>query len=177
MHHDKGAAKKAAPFSFQALMPTNFERMIQLADEFFQTKNDPAQLSITEEVMDRLQRLHPATLSDYDDGNGPVVWILLIPTTAELERQFVSGEIGEKELLDLTPVAGPYQSIYLCSALVLPEFRGKGLAKRVALESIKSIAKDHPIKSLFFWAFSREGAGLAEVLARETGLPLSKRPE
>jgi len=158
-------------------MPTNFERMIRLAEEFFETKNDPAQISVTEQVMDHLHKLHPATLSEFDDGNGPVVWILLIPTTMPLMERFIAREISEKKLLDLTPLAVPYEAIYLCSALVLPEYRGKGLAKRIASGAIRSITKDHPISSLFYWAFSREGAGLAESLAKETGLPLLMRPE
>jgi hypothetical protein len=151
--------------------------MIQLADEFFKTKNDPTQISVTEEVIGHLQMLHPATLSEYDDGDGPVVWILLIPTTALLMKQFIAKEISEKELLDLTPLVAPYESIYLCSALVLPEYRRKGLAKRIASASIRSIMKDCPISSLFYWAFSREGTGLAETLSAETGLPLYERRE
>lgn len=157
-------------------MESNLDRMIHLAEEFFQTKNDPAQLSVTEDVMDRLRVLHPATLSEFDDGNGPVVWILLIPTTSRLMERFIGETIGEKELLEKTPAAGPYEAIYLCSALVLPEYRGRGLAIKTALGAIRAIMKDHPVKALFTWAFSREGAGLAQALAHETGLPLLERP-
>ena len=67
----------------------NLERMIQLADEVFATKSDPNQLDINEEVLDHLRKIHPATVSEHDDGNGPVAWILLIPTTLELMNQFI----------------------------------------------------------------------------------------
>jgi hypothetical protein len=33
---------------------SNFERMLQLADEVFATKNDPNQLDVNEEVMEHL---------------------------------------------------------------------------------------------------------------------------
>ena len=102
-------------------MTSNLERMIRLAEEFFATKNDPAQISVNDEVMARVREIHPASLAEHDDGNGPVAWVLLIPTTSELMNRFIAKEITEKELLAKTPVRGTYDAIYLCSALVLPE--------------------------------------------------------
>ncbi|MFE3871064.1 hypothetical protein ACFX5F_07495 [Flavobacterium sp. ZS1P70] len=46
--------------------------MLQLADEVFAVKNDPEQLDVNQEVLERLMRIHPATVSEYDDGNDPV---------------------------------------------------------------------------------------------------------
>ncbi len=157
-------------------MPTNLERMIRLAEEFFETKNDPSQLSVTEEVIERLQKIHPATLSQQTEGDGPVAWILLVPTAQDLMQRFLTKRINEQELLDLTLPGIHYDAVYLCSALVLPEFRGKGIAGRITVDAIRAIQKDHPIRSLFFWEFSPEGAGLAEAVGRETGLPVLKRP-
>ena len=155
---------------------SNFERMIQLADEVFAAHNDPAQLEVDEAVMRRLERIHPATLSEHVEGDGPVVWILLIPTTKELMDRFVAEEISETELLNKTPLKGKYDALYLCSALVLPEWRKKGLATKVGLEAIKQIRADHPIQYLFTWNFSAEGASLAYNAAKHEGLPLLKRP-
>ena len=158
-------------------MISNLERMIHLADEFFATKNDPTQISMTTEVMERLRRLHPATLTEERDGSGPVAWILLIPTTNDLMKRFIAKQINEQELLESTPLQGVYEAIYLCSALVLPEHSRKGLAKRLTCAAIKSIQVDHPIKYLFYWSFSPEGARLAASVARDLGLPLYKGPE
>jgi hypothetical protein len=157
-------------------MANNFERMIQLAGEVFAAHNDPTQLDVDEEVMKKLQRLHPATLSDYEEGGGPVVWILLIPTTIDLMHRFVKGEISETELLNNTPLDIPYHALYLCSALVLPEYRHKGLATKVGLEAIQHIRNDHPIEYLFTWSFSKEGADLARLAANMEGLKLLERP-
>ena len=154
---------------------SNFERMIQLANDVFATKTDPEQLDISEKVIERLQKLHPSTLSEYNDGNGPVVWILLIPTSTELMNRFIKKEISEKELFELTPVNSSYDALYLCSAMVLEEFRGKGIAKRLTLEAIKNIRKTNPIKTLFVWPFSKEGDLLAASIAKSCGLPLLKR--
>ncbi len=149
--------------------------MIQLADEVFATKSDPNQLDINEEVLNHLRAIHPATISEYDDGNGPVAWILLIPTTTELMNQFVEGSISEKQLYELTPLYTKYEALYLCSAMVLEEYRRKGIAKRLTLSAVEDICNDHPIKSLFVWTFSKEGLLGAQSLARETSLPLLQR--
>lgn len=156
---------------------SNFERLIQLADEVFAVKNDPSQLDVNPEVLDRLQKMHPATVSAHDVGNGPVAWVLLIPTTIDLMNRFLAKDISEKELFNLTPLNIPYDAIYLCSALVLDEYRRKGITKKLALTAIEKIRKNHPLKAAFVWAFSPEGDLAAETIARLAGLPLYKRVE
>ena len=92
-------------------------------------------------------------------------------------ERFITKVTNEQELLEGTPLQGEYDALYLCSALVLPEHRGKGLAKRLTCRAIRFIEADHPIKYLFYWAFSPEGVRLASSVALELGLPLYKRPE
>ena len=154
---------------------SNFERMIELSDEVFSSRTDPDQLNVNEKVMEHLQLIHPDTISEYDEGNGPVCWILCIPTTLQLMRQFISKKISERELYELTPLNTKYEAIYMCSALLLEEFRGKGIAHSIAIKALESIQKDHPIKALFFWAFSKEGEKLAAKISSVMDLPLYKR--
>ncbi|MFA6455863.1 MAG: hypothetical protein WCW40_03495 [Bacteroidota bacterium] len=162
-------------------MTNNFERMIQLAEEFFATKNDPSQLTITEEVMEQLRSIHPATMGEVANEQGPIAWTIVIPTTRRIQEQFLNGEIGESELLELTLRTRErylkYTSIYLCSALTLPEFRAKGLAKKLVCDSIREIQKEHPIDGLFVWAFSEEGKKLARNVSVLTTLPLFEYKE
>ena len=96
--------------------------------------------------MEHLQLIHSDTISEYDDGNGPVCWILCIPTTLDLMNKFINKEISERELYELTPLNTKYEAIYLCSALLLEEFRGKGIAQRLGVSAIENIKIDHPIK-------------------------------
>ena len=154
---------------------TNFERMIALSDEVFSSRTDPDQLNVNEKVMEHLQLIHPDTISEYDDGNGPVCWILCIPTTLDLMNQFINKEISERELYELTPLNAKYEAIYLCSALLLEEFRGKGIAQRLGIKAIENIKKDHSIKALFTWSFSKEGEKLSEKVTGLMDLPLYKR--
>ena len=91
-------------------------------------------------------------------------------------QEFIAARITEQQLLDLTPLDSKYEAIYLCSALVLPEFRQKGIAKRLTRDAIKAIRADHPVRYLFFWNFSPEGARLAAKIAEEEQLTLMDRP-
>lgn len=154
---------------------SNFEKMIDLADEVFSSRTDPNQLNVDEAVIQRLMQLNPSTVSEYIEGDGPVVWILVIPTTAQLMERFLVNEISEKELFELTPPGIKYDALYLCSAMVLEAFRRKGIAKKLTIAAIENIQKDHNIKTLFVWPFSKEGDALAEYIALQTGLPLRKK--
>jgi ribosomal protein S18 acetylase RimI-like enzyme len=162
---------------FLPMALSNFERMIQLADEVFAVKSDPNQLDVNEEVLDHLRKIHPATVSEYDDGHGPVAWVLVIPTTLILMHRFLKGEISEKELYEQTPLNIIYDTIYLCSAMVLEEYRRKGIARRLTTAAIEMIRKDHPIQFLFVWSFSKEGKQSAESIARAVSLPLFHRED
>jgi ribosomal protein S18 acetylase RimI-like enzyme len=154
---------------------SNFERMLQLADDVFAVKNDPDQLDVNQDVLEHLRRIHPATVSEFDDGHGPVAWVLLIPTTLVLMDQFLSQSISEKELYEQTPLDAAYEAIYLCSAMVLDEYRRKGIARQLTLKAIDSIRKDHPIKTIFVWSFTTEGDMTADTISQITSLPLLKR--
>ncbi|MBV5313382.1 MAG: GNAT family N-acetyltransferase [Prolixibacteraceae bacterium] len=153
----------------------NYQRLIKLADEVFAVKSDPSQLDVDQDVLIRLKKIHPATISEYNEGNGPCAWVLLIPTTLGLMNRFLANEISEKELYELTPLKAKYDAIYLCSALVLDEYRRKGITKQLALKAIEKMRKKHPLRAAFVWAFSPEGDKAAEMIAQLAGLPLYKR--
>jgi hypothetical protein len=90
-------------------------------------------------------------------------------------EEFVAEQINERELLEKTPIGASYESVYLCSALVLPEHRRKGLARGLAIDAVRSILEDHPIQCLFSWPFSAEGERLSKSIARGLNLPLRQR--
>lgn len=156
-------------------MPSNYERLLQLAEDAFAVRNDPAQLDVDEGVLVRLRQLHPAAVSEETDAHGPVAWVLLIPTTAELMEAFLARRITEKELFARTPEGAVYDAVYLCSALVLPEFQRQGITRRLVLDALTRMRKDHPVRTLFVWTFSREGRLAAEGIARAAALPLRER--
>ena len=165
-----------SPYS-SYMSKSNLERMIQLAGDIFDARNDPDQLDVDEQVIARLKSLHPYTVSEYDDGNGPVAWVLLIPTTARIMNLFLEGDISERELFDMTLPGEKYDSLYLCSAMVLEEYRRQGITKKLILNAITEIMKVHAIRALYVWTFSKEGELAAEALSKLLGLPLFKRKD
>jgi hypothetical protein len=150
----------------------NFSRMLSLIDEVFDTRKDPNQLQVNQQVMKKLEKIHLATLSEFADENGPVIWVLVIPTTTTVMNDFLSGKISEKDILAKTKPGEKYTCIYLCSVTTLPEYRGKGKSKKLCLQAINAIRKDNPIEALFVWPFTKEGEKLAASLAKECKLPL-----
>ncbi|MGV9013731.1 MAG: hypothetical protein ACOH13_14150 [Flavobacteriales bacterium] len=153
----------------------NYERLIQLAEDSFAAHDDPQQLVVTPEVLARLRCLHPATVSERTEADGPVAWVLLLPTTLALMEQWLAGTITEKELYEQTPDQGPYEAVYLNSALVLEEYRGRGISKELTIAALEDIRQDHPVKALFNWPFSPQGAAVAQAVAKHVGLPMHVR--
>lgn len=123
----------------------NYARLMQLAEEVFAMHEDPTQLQVDQAVLEHLRLLHPATVSERADADGPIAWVLLIPTTTELMEAFVAGELTEQALYDRTPLDAEYDAVYLCSAMVLEESRRAGLAKQMTLDALEQIRKDHQI--------------------------------
>lgn len=156
-------------------MQDKMKRMLQLVGDFFDVKNDPEQLSMTDEVRKKLLQLHPYSMLEYNEGDGPIVWILIIPVKEATMNLFLKGEISEGKLLDNTLPGEKYDALYLCSASVLPEYRRKGLAQKITVDAITEIRKEHNIKALFYWSFSPEGDALASSIAAAVKLPLYKR--
>lgn len=149
--------------------------MMQIIDEVFDTRNDPQQIQVNEEARKKLISIHPAVFSEYNEGNGPCIWTLLIPTTEAIMNLFVTGKITEQELLEQTQPGGKYDVIYLCSVTALPEYRGKGLSLKLCSDAIRKICKDHPVKYLLVWPFTEQGNQLAEKLSKKFHLSLKKR--
>lgn len=152
----------------------NFQRMLTLIDEVFATRNDPDQIQVNQKQLKKLQNIHPATLSELENEDGPAIWILIIPTTKDIMNDFLQHKISEKELLAKTKAGDSYDCVYLCSATTLPEYRGKGETKKLCIAAIRSVCNTHPIKTLFVWPFTKEGELLAAKAAKECGLELLK---
>jgi hypothetical protein len=155
--------------------PSNYQRLIKLAEDVFDMRNDPEQLQVDENIIEGLKHIHPATVSEYADENGPIAWLLVIPTTREVMEKFINKQVSEMELFQLTTGGKSFEALYLCSALVLPEYQRKGIIKGMVLKAIEDINKGHHIKALYVWAFSKEGELAAEAIAKLTGMPLFRR--
>jgi hypothetical protein len=149
--------------------------MLKIANEVFGSRNEPGQLQVNDEVMKKLKRLHPAAVIQHCMDDGPITWLLLIPTTVKLMEQFVQMKISEQELLEYTPLNANYDALYLCSVMTLPEYRNAGHTKAIVTSAIEQVRASYPIRFLFVWPFSMAGAQLATEVAMQVKLPLLKR--
>lgn len=154
---------------------SNFERMLALAESQFDTRNDPNQLDVNENIISQLLEIHPSAVIEKDDGDGPVTWIILIPTKKSIMSDFLEGKISESRLFELTPKGDVYDAIYLCSAMTLEEYRNKGVTKQLCVDAVNSIRDTNPVTALFVWPFTKEGEVLAEKIAAATGIELYKK--
>ena len=154
---------------------SNFERMMDLIDATFDVKNDPNQLDVDFEIIENLEKIHVATVTELDHGNGPEAWILIIPSNQDLINLFIEKKISEKELYERIPKDGKFDSLYLCSALVLEENRRKGIAMNLSINAIREFEKNYPIKNLFVWTFTKEGEIVSKKIAIQCNLPLFER--
>jgi hypothetical protein len=150
----------------------NYQRMMDIIDEVFATGKDKNQIQVTKKDMQKLTKIHPNCLSEIANENGPIIWVLMIPTTQKIMEDFFGKKISEKQILENTIPGENYSCIYLCSASTLPEFAGKGLTKKLCFEVIEKMRKSYSIENLFVWPFTVAGKKLAERIAIETGLNL-----
>ncbi len=105
---------------------------------------------------------------------------LIFPCRKELMNDFISKKITEADLLDKlkkSPSNRKPEAIYLCSALIKPEFRGKGLALKSFIKSIKNNFNLKYRPPLFYWGYSNEGDALSNKIAKILNLPIYKRKD
>lgn len=152
----------------------SFNKIDEISEQFFGTKNDPEQIPLNKESGDKLQKLHQKALLYEIENDEPVGWAVVVPTSNELAEKFLKGEISERNLLDMTEPAERYEAFYLCAAFILPEYRRKGLAVKLLKEQIDSIPHiENP--TLFAWIYSQEGERLADKLEQELGMKIHRR--
>jgi ribosomal protein S18 acetylase RimI-like enzyme len=156
-------------------MSPNEARMYELIDDVFDTQNDSTQLRFSESDIEKLNSLSPHTLQEASNEDGPFAWISVFPTSLELMNQFLSEQINERQLFDLTNKEDKNDVVYLCSAIVLPEFRNQGLALKLTIQAVEALQLSYPIRVALVWPFSDSGLRLAEKAAEACGLTLQAR--
>lgn len=140
----------------------DIDSMMNIAEQFFGTEQDPEQIPITKESLKKLLKLDKNAFSYKKDGRGNIIgWIVLVPTNRKLAEDFINGEISEKELFDKTKPQKKYDALYLCSVIVMPKYRRKGYAINMAVNSLNNMALKKDVL-LFYWPFSKEGKLLAQ---------------
>ena len=147
--------------------PVLEQKMDAIAEQIFGTAQDPNQIPITKESRDKLNAITPNwTEFQVDDKGDPVAWVIVLPTTKELAHMFVEGKITEKQLLEITMPQDVYSAIYLCAVVTVPEYRRRGLGRKLFKAAVDKIEKTQDY-ILFAWPVGEGGLGLVRKVAKD----------
>lgn len=151
---------------------SNYQRLLQLVDELFNTKSDPDQLDVNEAVINTLQQISPVLVYEHQMAQEAVAWVTLIPSNETLTEAFINGSLTEKTYFEKSVELKQFDTIYLCSAIVLEEFRHQGIVSQHCKMAIENMCRHHSIKQLAAWPFTTEGLNCAKSIASKLELPL-----
>lgn len=145
------------------------QKILEASEKFFGTEEDPDQIPICQASAEKLISIHKDTLTWKSDEQGNLAaWLVVIPTSVYTMNKFLSGEITEKELLDVAAEEKEFEALYMCGVFVMPEHRRQGYAKELILEAIKNIPNaDKAV--LYTWIYSEEGQKLTDWFIKQTG--------
>lgn len=152
-----------------------------LAEKYFGAEDDETQMGTSYENSKWLYKHIPESINIIKINNKRVGFTFLLPCTRKDMHDFISKEINERQLWERVKKnkrLKNFDSIYLCSAFVLPEYRRKGLALKTSKVHINHLVKKCKNKvSLFYWNWSKEGEKLALRLAKDLKIKTHSRKE
>ncbi len=158
----------------------NFETA-RMVEEFFGMSQDPAQIPATDENIRWMNKNIPDCINVIKSENKLIGETFIIPCNQEIMNDFLTDKINENALFQRVKKEVTYDnfdSIYLCSATIYPEFRKQGLAVEACVKSIKKICAARNLKPiLFFDGWSNEGSNLAHKVARLLGLKIKEKAQ
>lgn len=153
------------------------DEMLTMGGEFFGQFNDPTEIKATRENYEKIVALHPAAYRFKTNEAGKLVaWSVVIPTSRVIAVDFVERRITERELLERTRMHEKHDALYLFAALTLPEYRGRGYAKKMLKEQIHEIGGDTEGElMLFAWTVTEAGEKMVGAIERELGVTIIRR--
>ncbi len=144
-------------------------KTFKIAEQFYGSESHPDHIPIKAESAAKLDSISDNWFNcAFDDNNEPISWIVVIPTSIALMKDFITAKITEKQLFDSTSIATPQEALYLCSAFTIPEYRRQGLAMRLILETIGQFEQSGT-KELFAWIYSPEGEQMVTTMQQRYG--------
>ncbi len=150
----------------------------EMVKKYFKTDENPEQMPPTKETQDFLYKSCQGYMNVLKDDDKVVGFMLLLPARKELMNDFISKKINEVTLFERimrSPMDKIPQTIYLCSTIVLEDYRGKGFAVEGTLKILDKFKKNKPI--LFSWSISPEGDNMAKKISKISGLKLIVRKD
>lgn len=153
----------------------------EMAEEFFNMKSKPDEIPASEENKQFILEKIPECDNIIKDNDLTIGFTFIVPCNSDIMSRFLSSEITENRLFEEVKEKvhyGNFDCIYLCSSFLKKEYRGKGLATKGAIMSIKKIIGKRELKPILFsWPQTGEGRKSAERTAKELGFELRLRTD
>lgn len=151
-----------------------------MLEAYFHTQDDPEQMQIGKSSgRNWIKADIPECARVIKYGDTVVGSTLVLPATLSMMQDFIAHRISEAQLaekiMDESIDYAKMQAIYLCSAFVAAEHRGKNLAIQALIQSIQNIMPQDKKLPLFYWAYSEAGEKIAEKVATQLRLEFFAR--
>lgn len=149
----------------------DFYDAVKLHVEEFEVESDFEQIQEEDVPYEKLIKNdceEECILKDHDVVIGSTFVIL---TSIDIMNLFLQGKITERELLFESRKIKSYNSIYLCSSIIIQEYRRFGLifeAGKILLKKIIEKNNFNPV--IFGWTFSEAGSNLLKKTAKHFNL-------
>lgn len=153
-----------------------FDKMLKISEEFFGTATDPDQIPISKDSGGKIRSIHPETILYKFNGDDPIAWEMIIPTSLSIMDDFLHKKISERDLFEIAVEEKKFEALYLCSAFVLPKYRGKGYAKELVMKGIVALSQNKELP-LYCWIYSNEGKNLVDSLSKTLRKTIQNRDE
>lgn len=106
----------------------------------------------------------------FKEKGEPIAWSLVMPTSKVNSDKFLSEEINEKVIFEDSTKKHSFESLYLFVAIVLPEYRRKGLATELMSYQVNYFRDKYNIKDFYAWTFSKEGEILIKAIEKTNNI-------
>lgn len=159
------------------------QQILQYAEDFFGTQDDPNQLPATQEAFEQLVALDPRAITiELDENSDLIGWMVAMPTSKKQMDAFVAEAITERELFEAAierqehGAEAAAEAVYLCAVFVLPAFRKQGFGRGLVQKAVRSYTKENPQTAFYTWPWSCPGRKVVKKIADQEGIEVLERP-
>ena len=157
------------------VVPEDIREAASLAESYFHTEEDPAQLKANEVNFSWIYYHFPQCMNIIKDAQKVIGLTFILPCTQVSMDDFLSKKINECELfqnIQTTVDCDQFETIYVCLAYLTPKYRKRGLALKSLTDSVGKLLTKQKSAVVFYWAYSPEGKKLAAKIGGKLGISL-----
>jgi len=109
----------------------------------------------------------------FKDGDDPIAWSAVLPTSKKDMVDFLDRKLSERDLFEKSIASPSFEALYLFVVVVMPDYRKQGLGISLIKHQIKYFQDKYNIKDFYAWAFSPEGEKLILSLQKDLSMDIS----